>query len=582
MRSAVAFLVLLASVSSARPGAAPALELAREGRALAVIRVAGGALPAEAKAARELADYLERATSAPFEIVSDDATPAGPSIEIGPTRLARESDAGIAELGPEAWVVRADGEHLFLYGGRPTGTQHAVYRFLEGHVGVRWWTPFEESVPHTPALKAAVAESRGEPAFAFREIRGADGPVPFNAGNRLNGSAPSEAHDFYTYVSPDEFFDDHPEYFSEIVGLRYAGKGQLCLTNEDLVGLAASRVLEKIETERREARLRGERPPRWIGFTQNDWGGACTCDACSEMTEKEGSGAGPLIAFVNRLAEAVAQRYPGVRIITLARDHTWDPPLHVRAADGVIVQLSGLDQRDLAKRVTHPDNSDYRKTLEDWRDKVRHLRILDTSSSLGPNGDLPLPNLPRLTDDFRFYRELGAEGISIDGGSPVAGDMRDLKLWVLAKLLEDPARDQRALVREFTDGYYGRAGPPIRRYLDLLDGPTARRQPGIHLDRDLIVRGQRLFDRAERRAAGDPDLLRRVRHARLTLDRATLARWRELEAEGPLPFDRWEMIRRYRLISHAEIERRLDESEWNDAKNKVESQIDVFVSTGDE
>ncbi len=58
-------------------------------------------------------------------------------------------------------------------------------------------------------------------------------------------------HNFYRYVPPEEFFETHPEYFSEIGGLRYGGDGQLCLTHPELPELVA----ERIEADPRKARL---------------------------------------------------------------------------------------------------------------------------------------------------------------------------------------------------------------------------------------------------------------------------------------------------------------------------------------
>jgi hypothetical protein len=101
-----------------------------------------------------------------------------------------------------------------------------------------------------------------------------------------------------------------------------------------------------------------------------------------------------------------------------------------------------------------------------------------------------------------------------------------------AKLLEDPARDAAALLREFTDGYYGRAGREIRRYLERLEEAVASVPTWVgypfdvehaaYLDREFLLRAHELFDRAERRVAYDPLRLRRVRHARLGLDWVTL------------------------------------------------------------
>ena len=52
---------------------------------------------------------------------------------------------------------------------------------------------------------------------------------------------------------------------------------------------------------------------------------------------------------------------------------------------------------------------------------------------------------------------------------PRGVDLRDLKLWCVLKLIEDPTRDPRELVLDFTDGFYGPAGTTIREYLRALE-----------------------------------------------------------------------------------------------------------------
>ena len=87
-----------------------------------------------------------------------------------------------------------------------------------------------------------------------------------------------------------------------------------------------------------------------------------------------------------------------------------------------------------------------------WRRAAPNLRIWDYTVIFGPDGDLPLPNLGYLADDLRVYLEHGVDGLFVQHVHPIAGDLRDLKLWMLLKLLEDPHRDASALVREFTEG----------------------------------------------------------------------------------------------------------------------------------
>jgi hypothetical protein len=241
LRTGALFAVLCATLGATHARAGRSLELAAEGRALVPILLADEAIPAERTAARELAIYLSQVTSAEFEIrVEGESVPASPAVFVGPTVFAAEAGVECAAMGPEEWHLLAASEGLILCGGRPRGTLYAVYRFLEKIVGVRWWTPHEESVPRRDRLRVARLDQRGRPAFAYRDIHGLDDPGPFFARHRINGhfsrlgpehggaeryGPPRQVHNFHVYVPPEEWFTTHPEFFSEIAGLRY-GRGR--------------------------------------------------------------------------------------------------------------------------------------------------------------------------------------------------------------------------------------------------------------------------------------------------------------------------------------------------------------------
>ena len=41
-------------------------------------------------------------------------------------------------------------------------------------------------------------------------------------------------HTFFPLIPPDKYFENHPEWFSEIDGKRQQGRTQLCLTNDQM------------------------------------------------------------------------------------------------------------------------------------------------------------------------------------------------------------------------------------------------------------------------------------------------------------------------------------------------------------
>jgi hypothetical protein len=584
--------IFLLAVASFTP--CHALNLAQDGKAMATVTLAADATPAEESAARELVRYLEAATTASFLLrLEGDPDRGGPSIHVGPTELASILGPDASALEPEEWIIATSGERLLLYGGRPRGTLYAVYRFLEDQVGVRWWTPRDEFVPRLNKLEIPELNLRNKPAFAYRDIFGISGEPLFHAHSRLNGhfsrlppelggceryGPPRHVHNFYDYVDPDVYFDIRPDFFSERGGMRYAGLSQLCLTNRDLLELVFENLVSYIE------KSRGPQEPRRFSFSQNDWGGACACEECAALAEKTGAHSGTLTTFMNELADRVRYRYPDILLDTLAYGHTLKPPHAAKLRENIIIRFSALKERDMSSTVTDAVNRSVLEALEGWLESAEHVVVWDYAVSYGWSGDLPLANLPVLARDYRFYLESGVEGILLQHDFPVTADMRDLKLWALAKLIEDPRREIAELVEEFTTGFYGRAGRHIRRYIALLEQGMTRNDQRIgydadadayrHIDARFLRKAHKLFEGAERRAAGDGVLTRRLRHARISLDRATLWLWPEFGAA--LNMDRDAVAGRYRDSCRSRIEQIYPENERADALGKIDLELSVL------
>jgi hypothetical protein len=154
---------------------------------------------------------------------------------------------------------------------------------------------------------------------------------------------------------------------------------------------------------------------------------------------------------------------------------------------------------------------------------------------------MPMPTAQTYDDDFRFYAEHQVEGVFTELEFPILADLRDFKVWMMMKLLEDPYADYEGLVNTFTDGFYGPAGKYLREYLTALEkaaqasqvrlGWTSTPAQMSYLNLDFITQAQRIFDQAEQAVGEDPVLRRRVRHARLPLDRATVILYPRLQAD---------------------------------------------------
>ncbi len=583
---------------------------------LAALEVQLGTAPtlAEKTAAHELSAYLGRLTGTVPMVKTEDAAPADKALFVGDTAVARAAGIEVAKLGEEEWIVRSVDQGVIVVGGRPRGTLYAAYHYLEDACGVRWWTPWEEFVPQLREVPLTGLALAGKPGLAYRDIYmlyGRDGGR-FAARCRLNreGDArigadyggcrdygpPYHVHTFYKYIPPETYFADHPEYFSLINGKRQADRNQLCLSNPELRQLFITKLKAYIADSEAKAKEAGTPAPVVYDISQNDWAGQCQCEACQAIVKREGdSEAGLLLDFINEIADAIRTDYPYVYIDTLAYQYTQKPPSTVRARDNVIIRLCDT-RSNVTFPITDEENREFRDFLLAWGRVAKNLRIWDYAVTYAKPQGLPYPSADTYADDFRFYAGNQVEGVFTELEFPVKADVRDYKVWLMAKLLENPAADPAALTRDFTDGFYGPAGTLFRDYRALLRNSQNQKHaylamgPGVSsftfLDGDTVIQSQALFDQGETLLAGDETRLRRWRHARLSLDRATCARWRNLVGDwvrqgktaATFPLDRAAVAERIRQTWTEQADLRLTGKAREQAQAEMENELTKYAS----
>ena len=129
---------LSAAVLCTPSASAAPVTLVRDGRASAVIVVPDG--PPQ-RAVAELRDYIEKATGAKLDIVPESGLtgdpPRGSRIFVGACQAAKRV-VDLAQLQPEGFVIKTEGNDLFIVGRDKTvagldmeGTHYGVCEFLE-------------------------------------------------------------------------------------------------------------------------------------------------------------------------------------------------------------------------------------------------------------------------------------------------------------------------------------------------------------------------------------------------------------------------------------------------------------------
>ncbi|HSW46408.1 MAG TPA: DUF4838 domain-containing protein [Phycisphaerae bacterium] len=532
-----------------------AIEIAKDGAGKATIVVVKGSSYPVRHAARELKDHLKKITGADLAI--DEAGAAGsPRILVGPksARLA-DPDFPAEELGDEGIVIRTVGDDLILAGGEPRGTLYAVYTFLEDHVGCRWWTPDANTIPHKPTLSFEKLDVRYVPPLEYREpfwetafdrdwavrnkVNGTHLPLTPQVGGKQ--VIAGFVHTFYPLIPPDRYFKDHPEWFSEINGQRTHQSAQLCLSNEEM-GRELVKNLKEL--------LRKNRMATQTSVSQNDWGGHCQCAKCKAVDAEEGGPSGSILRFVNAVAADIEKEFPKVSISTLAYIYSQSPPKITRPRDNVVIWLCTMNCSYNLPLKSHKRNEGFAQDLIGWGKIAGRLYIWDYTTNFR-HYLFVHPNLRVLGPNLRFFVENNVAGVFEQGATGTLGaEMMELRAWVLAKLLWNPNLDDNKLIGEFLDGYFGPAGKHVKAYIDTIhDVMQAGMQPlGCYeepdrrfMDIEPLTRGWSHLKEAEKAVANDPELLQRVRYARMPMMYAFMIRWADLRKQAEQKNVAWPM-----------------------------------------
>jgi hypothetical protein len=476
--------------------------------------------------AQELQHWLGEISGAWFPIQTFDKKFKGPQIIIGYNDYVKRNSAANAPMNSdESFTYCNNGSDIMIYGGKQRGTMYGVMSFLENEFGCRFYTPTVSVIPKRQEHKFYFYDHSEKPGIRVRNdfYFEAFDPI-WAARNKMNGrmnyaaqpggvEAYWSVHTFFKLINPDEFYSSHPEYFSLINGKRVQEHSQLCLTNPDVLKIMIERIKERMKES-----------PEYLIYdvSQNDWHNACQCEKCQALVKQEGSESGPVIWFVNQVAEAVEKEFPDKFIGTLAYQYTRKPPKTIKPRQNVVVRLCPIEACVSHTLEECPQNKSFMEDLRGWSKIAPHLYIWDYVVNFG-HYIMPYPNFNVLQANIRTFRENNAIGIMEQAAyQSRGGEFAELKAYLISKLLWNPDCNTEAVINDFIYGYYGRAGQYIRRYFDLLNNRiTPETHMHIHLSpedklfsEEMISQSCYLFTQALKEADNE-EIMRRVEMAYL-------------------------------------------------------------------
>ena len=428
-------------------------------------------------AAQELQRLIQQITGVRLPVVSEKRASRRPAFLLGPCR--RSVKAGLNEqvqhLREDGVLLKTVGKDIALLGVNERGNLYSVYVLVEKFLGVRFLAWDCTVVPKQAVLKLPELDYSYSPPFMYRETLYFNSfPTDIAARQRLNGpntkcnASTGGKIDFFPYVHssyllvPEErYFKNHPEYYGLQGGKRVAGRThtQLCLSNPEVLEIAKATVFKWIE-EHPDVSI--------IDVSQNDGNGACECAQCMAIVKEEASQHGPILRFVNAIADEVAKKHPDKWIETLAYAYSVAPPALTKPRTNVIIRLChagcffhGFEQCGLG--------SQHATWLDQWQKLTQRIFIWHYGTAfnhyLAPN-----PNLNGLAKDIKYYAAHGVNGLMVQCNyQGPGGELAELRQYLCAQLMWDPTQNPMEIREDFCRHYYEGAAPMVLEFLQQMD-----------------------------------------------------------------------------------------------------------------
>ncbi len=495
--------------------------LINEGKTSARIVLPEAPTVTEKKAATVFQDYFKKITGQELHIVSEhqfDGNSIG--IFIG-NCSATPSGKGMDENG---LAILTDNRNLYIFGQSGKGTLYSVYAFLDKYLNCKKPAGGEPAiVPKTSeVILPAHLKDIQNPAFIFRQSFYPESNdveyLDWHHLQRFEDLWGLWGHSLFKIVSPDDYFDIHPEYFALINGERQAT--QLCLSNEDVFDLTVAYL--------NAARYKNSDAIYWC-LGQMDNIGYCRCDNCKKADEEEGGPQGSLIRFINR----VAKEFPDLKFVTLAYAYTFRPPAQTKPEKNVYIMLSSIDADRTRDLANEPTAKGFRDNLKNWNKITDRIFIWDYTTQF-TNYLCPFPDYNHVFSNAGFFLKNGVKGVFFQGSGDDGSDMASLNSYLQAAALWNPAQNQDSVKMEFLKAYYGTAAKPIDEYLTALKEQIAATKTTLniygnpvnnrkdYLSPTAIDQYSELLDRAEALAEDNPVAYRHVEQVRMGLEYVVL------------------------------------------------------------
>lgn len=438
-----------------------ALDLIRDGKAVSTIVIPDEASDLEQKGAETLVKYLEMGSGVKLSVVKESEKPAGTVISLGKTRIAKHSRVSDENLEYDGYhllikegtlyLLGRDGKIVIDHNGCRFGAQgsiRAALGLLE-QIGFRGLQPGPMGV-YIPELKTVSVPDdlnfTHTPIFMY--VHGSMHHWgDWSLANSYRDAVPIYSGGGHTWdkAVPPSLWKEHPEYFRMQGGKRIQPAGshrQLCPSNPDVIRLITEYTIKKFAEGF-----------NIVALGQPDGWQSCECEACRAL-----GGPGEEYEQVHltqkKIIETAGKKYP-------------DKYVHLL--------IYGPTSKPSSRFKKYPDNTmaevcnDDEKTLDFWKSIIPggltvYVYYMGTYQSVGI---APKLTARSASERIRLLHKHNVKGIYYCGGGENWG-AEGPAYYVLGRMATDPTQDWHALLGEYCNLTFGKAGKTMLQYYDLL------------------------------------------------------------------------------------------------------------------
>ena len=472
----------------------------------------------------------------------------------------------IDHLRDQDAVIQTKNGNLFLYGKGRHGNLYAVYELLENQLGCRWLSAFGDgdyipvkknitipegvkksryAFPRRSLMNSFYRDRNAAKLFAYRnrqnlllnigtphkgivqdiDLRGPRYHVLSVIMPGFKGSGKNKSSSLFKV---QDYYAIHPEWFSMDEHGKRVNTRQLCFSNKELrKELTKNMFIFFKDLEKRDkARYFHTIDLNDIAYN------TCYCKECQALQKKYQSPGGSFFDFIFELC----RQYPDVEFSTMGyqRTLTQIPPAGVQNPPKNLTVIFCPINGSFAGTLDKENLSD-RKNLEDWVKVIPRIWVWYYPNTYNIQVNKlpiqpPVGIFERLASDIRAMARAKVEGTYFehDTGGVVSGtNLSEMQTYVMYKLFQNPALDEKEVMKDFAVHYYGKAADLVLQFAFELE--KCRKdfiarggrwgfstQDYDYLTEKNLLRWNKLLDEAARKI--DPVHELRIRRVRMGLD----------------------------------------------------------------